>query len=65
MSTDRHLERQRAFYAHRDHAHLQVQDDDPYASKLTAELASRSGFRASDRVLEVGAGFGRFTFPLL
>ena len=42
MSTDRHLERQRAFYAHRDHAHLQVQDDDRYASKLRRRKSRES-----------------------
>lgn len=63
--SERHLDRQRAFYAEREHAHLQVSEEDHYAAKLAAELARRAELRPSHRVLEVGAGFGRFTFPLL
>jgi SAM-dependent methyltransferase len=59
------VDRQRRFYDTREHAHLQVQTDDFYASKLAHRMVDALGIRDSDRVLEVGAGFGRFTFPLL
>lgn len=63
--SDEHVEQQRAFYDERAHDHLQAQQGDFYAEKLAAELARRSGLGSQHRVLEVGAGFGRFTFPLL
>ena len=63
--SDRHVEQQRAFYDERAHAHLQVQEQDLYAANLATQLARRSGLTSRHRVLEVGAGFGRFTFPLL
>lgn len=56
---------QRRFYETRPHEHLQPRDGDFYAHKLVRALASAVGLGAEDRVLEVGAGFGRFTFPLL
>jgi SAM-dependent methyltransferase len=59
------IETQREFYGSREHAHLRPQSDDLYANKLARELASRAGISSRSRVLEVGAGFGRFTFPLL
>jgi ubiquinone/menaquinone biosynthesis C-methylase UbiE len=59
------LDGQRAFYARGAHAHLRPGANDPYAAKLAGRLASQLGMRPSDRVLEVGAGFGRFTFHLL
>jgi SAM-dependent methyltransferase len=65
VGEERQPDRQRAFYAGGEHAHLQVQEDDRYAAKLAAELVRRSGLRPTHRVLEVGAGFGRFSFPLL
>lgn len=67
MSADRasHIEAQRAFYESREHRHLRPQGEDAYAEKLASELARRSGIEPHHRVLEVGAGFGRFTFPLL
>ncbi len=60
-----HVERQRRFYDERDHAHLQARHGDLYAAKLAAELARVARIGPSSRVLEVGAGFGRFTFDLL
>jgi SAM-dependent methyltransferase len=59
-------ERQRRFYDEtaRSHAHLQPAERDRYAAKLVRELAASVGMARSDRVLEVGAGFGRFTFAL-
>jgi len=60
-----HVQEQKEFYASGRHEHLRARETDLYAAKLASELARRSGMRASDRVLEVGAGFGRFTFHLL
>ncbi len=65
MSHAEPTDRQRAFYGTRDHDHLQVQDDDLYARKLAGQLARHIGIESHHRVLEIGAGFGRFTFPLL
>jgi len=65
VSHEAHLERQRRFYASGSHDHLRAREADLYAEKLARELAQRSGMTTRDRVLEVGAGFGRFTFPLL
>lgn len=62
---EEHIAEQRAFYDSRQHAHLRPQGDDAYAAKLAAELARRTGIGAQHSVLEVGAGFGRFTFSLL
>jgi SAM-dependent methyltransferase len=59
------VERQRTFYRSGEHDHLRARDDDRYARKLARELARRAGIEAHHRVLEIGAGFGRFTFPLL
>ncbi len=65
MSQHEHIERQRRFYETRTHGHLQVRDDDYYEDKLAGRLAAELGITRESRVLEVGAGFGRFTFPLL
>ena len=67
MSADRtsHVEAQRAFYDSREHHHLRPHGEDAYAEKLALGLAQRTGIEPHHRVLEVGAGFGRFTFPLL
>lgn len=59
------VERQRRFYETREHAHLQPRRDDFYAAKLVRTLAHAAGIAPTDRVLELGAGFGRFTFELL
>jgi SAM-dependent methyltransferase len=59
------VERQRTFYRSGEHDHLRARDEDAYAQKLARELARRSGIERHHRVLEIGAGFGRFTFPLL
>jgi SAM-dependent methyltransferase len=53
------------FYETAEHEHLQVRNEDHYARKLAARLAEGAGIEPHHRVLEVGAGFGRFTFPLL
>lgn len=65
MSDLEHVRRQKAFYERRAHGHLQVRDDDRYARKLADTLAETLGIGRGHRVLELGAGFGRFTFPLL
>ena len=65
MNEAEHRVRQRAFYARRQHAHLRVRDDDYYAQKLAGELVRCIDIRPEHRVLELGAGFGRFTFHLL
>jgi SAM-dependent methyltransferase len=56
---------QRRFYERGAHEHLQPRDGDWYAARLAGALAAGAGLRPEDRVLEVGAGFGRFTFALL
>lgn len=56
---------QRRFYARGAHAHLQPRDGDFYAAKLVEVAARGLGLGPGDRVLEVGAGFGRFSFALL
>ena len=58
-------EQQRRFYETRAHQHLQPRDQDFYAEKQTTVVADSLGLGPGDRVLEVGAGFGRFTFALL
>jgi SAM-dependent methyltransferase len=58
-------ELQRRFYARGTHAHLQPRDGDFYAAKLVDVAAQGMGIGPQDRVLEVGAGFGRFSFALL
>lgn len=65
MSEAAELDRQRTFYRSGRHDHLLVREDDAYAQKLAGELARRAGIERHHRVLEIGAGFGRFTFPLL
>lgn len=65
MKSDAHTARQREFYDGGEHAHLRAQRDDWYADKLAAGLVDYLGIRPEHRVLELGAGFGRFTFSLL
>ncbi|MFQ5415551.1 MAG: class I SAM-dependent methyltransferase [Myxococcota bacterium] len=65
MNADDHVSRQQRFYDERDHDHLQAQADDLYARNLVDHLADQLGIGPDGRVLELGAGFGRFTFPLL
>lgn len=60
-----HVARQRRFYGSRAHRALQPRVGDLYVSKLAAALVSALGIESHHRVLEVGAGFGRFTFALL
>jgi SAM-dependent methyltransferase len=60
-----HVARQRRFYNRRKHAHLQVQSGDYYAHNIARQLVAFVEIGPEHRVLEVGAGFGRFTFPLL
>lgn len=57
--------RQAAFYASGRHDHLQPGAADHYAAKLAARVAAAAGLEPHHRVIEVGAGFGRFTFALL
>jgi SAM-dependent methyltransferase len=61
----RQVDRQRRFYESRPHEHLQARADDYYAAKLVRSLVAAAGIGPDDDVLEVGAGFGRFTFELL
>ena len=56
---------QREFYASRPHDHLQPQLVDTYSARLVSRLSAEIGLLPQSRVLEVGAGFGRFTFELL
>ena len=65
MTRADHAERQRRYYDSRKHAHLEAREDDHYARKLARELARTVEMSPTQRVLELGAGFGRFTFPLL
>lgn len=65
MNPARQVERQRAFYASGAHAHLRPIGDDYYARNIVTQLVHAIGLRPQHRVLEVGAGFGRFTLPLL
>lgn len=65
MKAGNHVASQRAFYESGEHQHLRPREDDRYACHLAGALAGRTGIGAKDRVLEVGAGFGRFSFPLL
>jgi SAM-dependent methyltransferase len=60
-----HVARQRHFYESRPHRALQPRDGDLYVDKLVGTLAAHLRIQAHHRVLEVGAGFGRFTFALL
>ena len=59
------IDLQREFYDSRPHDHLQPQLADPYSARLVARLSAEIGLGPESRVLEVGAGFGRFTFELL
>ena len=56
---------QREFYSAGEHEHLQIREDDFYSAKLTRRLVDHMEIPPDARVLEVGAGFGRFTFHLL
>jgi 2-polyprenyl-3-methyl-5-hydroxy-6-metoxy-1,4-benzoquinol methylase len=59
------LSAQRKFYESRRPGHLQPRLRSFYADKLAGSVASATGMTNEHRVLEVGAGFGRFTFSLL
>lgn len=65
MKPSDHAARQRRFYDTRRHDHLQAGEGDVYARNLARRLARGAGIEKCHRVLEVGAGFGRFTFDLL
>jgi SAM-dependent methyltransferase len=65
VSHDEHRASQERFYSEREHGHLRVRKDDPYAENIVRHLVEGAGIGPEHRVLEVGAGFGRFTFPLL
>ena len=65
MNSRPQVARQRRFYGTRTHAHLRPRAGDHYAQKLARALALQIGLNSEDRILEVGAGFGRFTFDLL
>ena len=65
MNSRPQVARQRRFYSTRTHAHLRPRAGDHYAQKLAHALALQIGLNSEDRILEVGAGFGRFTFDLL
>ena len=65
MTPSDHAARQRRFYDTRRHDHLQAIEGDAYAHNLAEHLARGAGIEKHHRVLEVGAGFGRFTFDLL
>lgn len=56
---------QRAFYDQGAHEHLQPRSRDAYAAKLVRCVAEQARLGPASHVLEVGAGFGRFTFDLL
>jgi SAM-dependent methyltransferase len=60
-----HAARQRRFYESRAHRALQPHEGDYYVHKLASTLAVAVGIESHHRLLEVGAGFGRFTFALL
>jgi SAM-dependent methyltransferase len=62
---DGNLATQRAAYESGEHLHLRPSESDFYAAKLAGRLANQLGIRPGHRVLELGAGFGRFTFSLL
>ena len=59
-----HTVRQREFYETRAHPALRPRGDDAYVDNLVARMCAVAGIQAHHRVLEVGAGFGRFTFAL-
>ena len=65
MSRVEHVARQRAFYDSGAHDHLRARAADPYAEHMAAALAAQVGLQPHHRVVELGAGFGRFTFALL
>jgi SAM-dependent methyltransferase len=56
---------QQAFFASGEHAHLRPDETDRYSRKLAARMVAAAGIGADDRVLEIGASFGRFSFELL
>jgi len=60
-----HSVQQRDFYGTHDHTQLRPLRNSYYAHKIVTRLASELGMRREHRVLEIGAGFGRFTLPLL
>ena len=65
MSKQDPVDQQLDFYTSREHEHLQVREDDFYSAKLTKRVVDHLSIEPDAHVLEVGAGFGRFTFHLL
>lgn len=65
MKSGREVDEQRSFYDSRPHEHLQPADNDYYAGRIVRELARGIEMASDARILEIGAGFGRFTFHLL
>jgi dolichyl-phosphate beta-glucosyltransferase len=65
MTNVEHVVQQKHFYDTRDHEHLRANERDHYAQRIARRLASTIGIRPEHKVLELGAGFGRFTLPLL
>ena len=54
------VSRQREFYGQGSHEHLRAREHDHYARKIVDRLAGVLEMGPEHRVLEVGAGFGRF-----
>lgn len=60
-----HTANQREFYETRSHAALRPREGDLFVRNLVTRLVAVAGIERHHRVLEVGAGFGRFTLGLL
>lgn len=65
MTHRQHLAQQLSFYEQRAHAHLRPRADDHYAAKIVSRLVAALGVQRHHCLVELGASFGRFTFPLL
>ncbi|MEA2570911.1 MAG: 2-polyprenyl-6-hydroxyphenyl methylase / 3-demethylubiquinone-9 3-methyltransferase [Acidobacteriota bacterium] len=58
-------ERQKAYYRDLPHTRLQFDPDSTYAANIVDETFAAAGLQPGMRVLEVGAGSGRFTLHLV